>query len=520
MIGSRFARLSTGIKMLIILSMALLPLGLIALLASLESANTNRLTREAAVRMMAADSTRRLDATTSAIARDMSALAVQMGTEPPSASACRRSLDILAATQPPGVRFGLFLPDGRQICATSGFSAARIAQPSPGIGAEAALVQEAGVMQIVVAQNNLLIAAELPRATLARIAQPPIDQASTTLLLWQGDASLRLASHNDTQSISDTIKVAAPVAGGQLALELRANAAPMRAIELLMVLLPVLMWLAAGLIGWLVMDRLVLRPLRRLQQAVSNYSIADGPLKTPALTTPSQEIRSLAEAFADATARQSRHEADLAEGLARQTRLTREVHHRVKNNLQVVSSLINLHARGARGAEASEAYAAIQRRVDALAVVHRNHFAELEENRGVDLRALIGELASNLRGTATGEASSMPVRLEIMPAAASQDTAVPVAFLITEVAEMAMNCDPKGGLTIRLSPLPQINRALVELLAPGLADEKCRHHAAFARFERVIEGLARQLRAPLQREDGRLAIEIPIVGDSDAARES
>src|SRR3546814_11954106 len=51
-------------------------------------------------------------------------------------------------------------------------------------------------------------------------------------------------------------------------------------------------------------------------------------------------------------------------------------------NLQVISSLINFHARGARTAEVVTAYASIQRRVDALAVVHRNHFAEMEENRG------------------------------------------------------------------------------------------------------------------------------------------
>src|SRR3546814_3602585 len=63
---------------------------------------------------------------------------------------------------------------------------------------------------------------------------------------------------------------------------------------------------------------------------------------------PSQEIRELGEAFRTISRTVALHEADLAEGLIRQTKLTREVHHRVKNNLQVISSLINFHARGAR----------------------------------------------------------------------------------------------------------------------------------------------------------------------------
>ena len=108
---------------------------------------------------------------------------------------------------------------------------------------------------------------------------------------------------------------------------------------------------------------------------------------------PAQEIRELGETFRAISRTVAEHEAGLAEGLVRQTKLTREVHHRVKNNLQVISSLINFHARAARSAEATQAYASIQRRVDALAVVHRNHFAELEENRGLSLRSVIGELA-------------------------------------------------------------------------------------------------------------------------------
>ncbi|WP_289846842.1 histidine kinase dimerization/phosphoacceptor domain -containing protein, partial [Acinetobacter baumannii] len=76
---------------------------------------------------------------------------------------------------------------------------------------------------------------------------------------------------------------------------------------------------------------------------------------------PAAEIRELGDTFREISRTVKEHEADLAEGLVRQTKLTREVHHRVKNNLQVIASLINFHARSARSEEASEAYASIQR---------------------------------------------------------------------------------------------------------------------------------------------------------------
>lgn len=512
MIADRFARLSTGIKMLIILSAALLPLGIIALSVSIDAANTNRFTREAAIRIIAADSSRRLDAGAMEVGRAMIGMANGLATIP-AASNCRRALDELRMSQPPGIQFGLFSLDGTPVCTTLGFHIYPATPPPPGIGTEAALDQDTGLLRIIVARGPLLVIGEIPRPTLSRMVSLSSRVDPATLTLWQGDASLLLTAHGALASADRTTKIATPVVGGQLALELAANTVPMRATELLMVSLPILMWLAAGLIGWLVMNWLVLKPLARLQQAVSRYDTGDGPLHAPPMATPSQEIRSLAEAFSDATRRQAKHEEELAEGLVRQTRLTREVHHRVKNNLQVVSSLINLHARGARSDEARSAYGAIQRRVDALAVVHRNHYAELEENHGVGLRALIGELASNLRATASGEAATMAIRLELMPAAASQDVAVPVAFLVTEVAEMAMECAPKAGMTIRLRPAGSPDRALLELIAPGLADGACTAHPAIQRFNRVVEGLARQLRAPLIRDEasGYFAIEIPIV---------
>jgi two-component sensor histidine kinase len=197
----------------------------------------------------------------------------------------------------------------------------------------------------------------------------------------------------------------------------------------------------------------------------------------------------------------------------RQTRLTREVHHRVKNNLQVISSLINFHARGAQSAEAAIAYASIQRRVDALAVVHRYHFAEMEENRGVGLRAVLGELASNIRATAA-EGTRPGITLDVMPAYATQDTAVAVAFLVTELIELAVTCDPEAKLAISLRQGGEMARATLRVVSRALCDSDCMREGLSSRYGRVIEGLTRQMRSALHYDPllGAYEIAITITG--------
>ena len=520
MIPLLFGRLSTGLKMLLILSAALLPLGLIAVFASLESARTNRLTREADVRMIAVDGGRRLG---NAVAGGGASLrlAVEGGPVWRDAGACGRTLDAIVAAQKLPVSIGLFDVEGRRLCATPHLTKSPVTAPAAGIGTEVRLLAPAAVLRFTLGglPDDIRAVGELPRETLAALVTPPRGGAGYGERLREGDATIDLAQQSATASpLGQTIAVVVPVSNGQLSLELRSPPTPIRAIEVLMILLPILMWLAAAIIGWLVMDRLVLAPLGQLQRAIAAYSPDDGAsLHLPVLTTPSQEIRRLGESFAAVAHTVALHQAQLESGLARQTKLTREVHHRVKNNLQVVSSLINLHSRGVTNPDVGAAYASIQRRVDALAVVHRNHYAELEENRGVGLRPLLGELASNLRATAPPEASHLAIALDLVPAFVSQDVAVPVAFLITELVELAMSCDPTGDVAIAVAATEKPDRATLSIFADGLKTDACRNHPALERSSRVIEGLSRQLRAPLRRGDdgATYALEIGIIPPVD-----
>jgi len=228
---------------------------------------------------------------------------------------------------------------------------------------------------------------------------------------------------------------------------------------------------------------------------------------------PAQEIRELGETFGSLSRTLILHEAGLAEGLVRQTKLTREVHHRVKNNLQVISSLINLHSRGAQAEEAARAYASIQRRVDALAVVHRHHFAEMEDNRGLSLRAVIGELASNIRATSP-EGSKLAILLEIEPFLVSQDNAIAIAFLLTEIIELAIGISPSAQLTLSVRAADTPGTAILRVSSPALADGDALQSALARRYGRVMEGLSRQLRAPLHHDPltGCYEIAVPVTG--------
>jgi two-component sensor histidine kinase len=186
----------------------------------------------------------------------------------------------------------------------------------------------------------------------------------------------------------------------------------------------------------------------------------------------------------------------------------REVHHRVKNNLQVVASLLNIHGRSAESSDAREAYVGIGRRVGALSIVHRNHFAEMEENRGIALRPLVTELAAELRATAPEAARGLTIELDLDSLFTTQDAAVAVAFLITEIIEFAMLNAPEEPIELSLGRTSELT-ARLSLESPVLLPDDD-GEGGKVQFERIVSGLAKQLRSPLDRKLGRYSVDLPV----------
>lgn len=513
---SRFARLSTGLKMLLILSLALFPLGLIAVLASIESGRENKAGR-------AEETLTRLEIKAQRISSALSRNAIAIGSSsaaialtPPGSGVCESTLHRLADAQLPA-RYALYA-NGRVRCATRDYAPAEMRRAGASDGLAVELSEDGNVLRFTVfgERNQIEGMGEFSREALANLTYLPGTSLNFDLELRQGARRMVLRDTYERGALAQEVRGSRPIAGGALRLDITLGAPPISAAEVLLSLLPVLMWLAAGLIGWLIADRLLSRPLMRMQRAVAAYRPGDRFLNLPTLATPAREIGELGFAFNDLTRTVARHEAELEAAIERQTRLVREVHHRVKNNLQVVASLLNLHSRSAASDEVAAAYASIQRRVDALAVVHRNHFAELEENKGVAIKSLVSELAANLRATAPSSAAHMAITLDLEPHYVTQDVAVSVAFLITEIVEFAMLC---GGASVAISLRQENGLAARLVLASSslrggtVCDEKL-----FERFDRIVTGLSRQLRSKLDRdlERGRYGLDIAVIGPAEA----
>jgi len=507
---------STGVKMFLILTLALLPLGLVALIASLQAIRTADLEKEALLRVAVTQSARKL---TADLQSDRTALQLtvdNLASNGGDRSICERLSLFLASNDAEGGQFYIYDRAGRRLCETGMREPAQLSLTNRFDGPPIELLANAPylVSRVNSADERITALIYYSREHLENVADPATALQNRKLTLRQGDRLFAISHIRKDPPGGKSSSLSARLDPYDVALTMTVREPPATVARLLSLFLPLVMWFAAAAIGWFVVNRVLIRPLVILRRAVAAYHPGEVLEPLQRMRTPAQEIVDLGETFREISEDVATHEAEMAEGLETQRKLTREVHHRVKNNLQIIASLINLHARSAHEPEAVEAYASIQRRVDALSVVHRNHFAELEENRGVGIRPLISELSASLRGTAPAAARRFAIQIDSDNLHISQDVAVPIAFLLTELVELAMMLDPQGSMRIAAHMLQdQKDRALLSVTSSGLRTSEAMTAHLSARYGRVLTGLSRQLRSALDHDgdDGRYTIAITII---------
>jgi two-component sensor histidine kinase len=504
-IADRFARLPTAAKLLLILTAVLLPIGLaLAWIGEtgIRQANTALEGRSQDRSRAAAASIESLIARNALALRIAANSALATG---PSA-ACDRARRSLAIAPAVAQSFELETPDGKPTCALGttadtgmlplvapGDIRVRIGPDGTGVAIRAGVIN--GMATAVLGVDEL------------RSAVAESGSNVDVVILLDDARELRIVG---PQSASDLhLRMSNwPIGNGNLVVRVGVVHQRITTFDRLLLLLPLLMWIAAAMITWLLVSRLLIRPLKRLERAVVRYQPGDPALDLPRKLGPATEIQELRDVFARAVTRVDESEREMADALEGQRRLVREVHHRVKNNLQVVASLLNIHGRSADTDDARAAYAGIGRRVGALSIVHRSHFAEMEENRGIALRPLISELAAELRAGAPEAARGLSIDLDLDTVNTTQDVAVAVSFLITEIVEFAMLNRPNDAVEISLQRSSELT-ARLSLTSPVLNPEEADQREK-VQFERIVAGLAKQLRSTLERKLGRYSVDLPV----------
>lgn len=501
-----FDRFPTAAKLLLLMSLALLPLGL----AMIWTAQREVKRANAALDQRAEEQDRAAArAIESLIARNALALriAANAALATPDANDCAEARRSLAIAPAVSRSFSIQGPDGSEQCLTPEFNAPAGARFAPPGGIALWLDPTRGALFVRV---GVVGGMATDRISFAELAAAARDVAAdvVALTLDDGIKAVAVIGKSGGRFERRTRATMHDVGNGQLTVRVTVPTGRLSTGDWLLLLLPMIMWVVAALISWWLVSHLLIRPLRRLERAVATYDPNAGGFILPRGIGPAIEIESLGQAFVRSVERIEKSEHEMGEALEVQRRLVREVHHRVKNNLQVVASLLSIHGRNVTGPEGRSAYAAIARRVDALAVVHRNHFAEGEANRGIAMRPLLTELAAGLRGSAPDSARRTVIMLDVDSSSTTQDVAVAAAFLITEVVEFAMLRQPEASIEIDLRRTSEltarlsIESAVLTELDPTDKDK--------VQFERVITGLARQLRSSLDLRLGRLSVELPV----------
>ena len=130
----------------------------------------------------------------------------------------------------------------------------------------------------------------------------------------------------------------------------------------------------------------------------------------------------------------TRRTHDLKAALDQQTALLHEVDHRVKNNLQVISSLILLKARRMSEASTRAVLNSVADRIGALSTAHRLLYASGDVSR-FDLAAFASDFAADL--AAIVDARRIAVTLDVDPIEVGAAKAAPLALLVHELATNA-----------------------------------------------------------------------------------
>jgi PAS domain S-box-containing protein len=206
-------------------------------------------------------------------------------------------------------------------------------------------------------------------------------------------------------------------------------------------------------------------------------------------------------------------EQKLRQSLEEKDTLLKEVHHRVKNNLQIISSLLHMQARHFHDEEARSLVLESQNRIRSMALVHEMLYAS-EGLAKIDFGDYVSDLAEMLRASYGAKTANVELSIRVDGVVLDLDTAVHLGLILNEVISNAFKHAFPGGrgghLRIRLQ---QTDRALILTVQDdgvGLPDDFDPENAGTLGVQ-LVRAVSKQLGATVQFESaGGAAVRVAV----------
>ncbi|EBA08423.1 sensor histidine kinase [Sagittula stellata] len=280
---------------------------------------------------------------------------------------------------------------------------------------------------------------------------------------------------------------------------------------------PALMWVTGIIVAFFGLQRMVVRHVRQLRSAMRKFALGERRDSYLELANPPEELEEAQRAF-------NRMALIISEAELRQERdlrdkevLLKEVHHRVKNNLQLIASIMNMQSRSARSAEARHMLAGLQRRVRGLAMLHRTLYTTPNMTT-VDSGDLVRTVVEDVSSLSKDGQIDLRVEIESFPL--FPDQAVPLSMLVTEALTNAykyVGTSTDGQNEILIS-LAETKDGMVKLkiensVAEDTDPEVIAEHQNDGLGNRLMTAFIRQLNGELDKlqKPGRFGMHITFI---------
>lgn len=218
-------------------------------------------------------------------------------------------------------------------------------------------------------------------------------------------------------------------------------------------LFPALMWLASLAVAWFATSLFVTRHVVRLRRTMREFASTRRTTTDQEFQWAPRELRDVADTYISMTDMVLRDEAKIEDALRQKDVLLREVHHRVKNNLQLIASIMSMQMRQTRSKEVKQIMQSLHDRVNSLATIHRSLY-QTSGQADISMDEHLNVIVNQVVKMAAARDTAIKLETEFEEIRLVPDQAVPLSLFVTEAMTNALKYigAPEGqSTTLRLS---------------------------------------------------------------------